>query len=126
MPTLLPRLTPSAFTVTEIRLPEAKYFSGRQCRVCLSSQKNFPSTGGEVSTTTAFSAAARSFTERLKWMIGNCPTPYVPPFFNALSALAWKVTPAVLPGLSVVKVLVCCAVVPDGSASTAVIVYVCP
>jgi hypothetical protein len=58
-----------------IRLPDVQYFSGRKCRVCLSSQKYLPSTFGDASTTTAFCAAALSATARLNRTTTICPTP---------------------------------------------------
>ncbi len=58
-----------------IREAAAQYFSGRKCRVCLSSQKNLPSTLGDASTTTAFWAAALSATDRLNRTTTTWPTP---------------------------------------------------
>jgi hypothetical protein len=73
--TPLPRFTPSALTVTLTVVPLAQYFAGRQCRVCLSSQKNLPSTDGDASMTTAFSAAALSPTALLNRTHTGWPTP---------------------------------------------------
>ena len=58
-----------------ILVPAAQYFAGRQCAVRLSTQRQRPSTGGEVMTSIAFSAAARSRTRLLNATMTGWPTP---------------------------------------------------
>src|SRR5689334_13867755 len=100
-----PTLTPSRLVFTVTLVPDAQYFSGRQCALCAVIQCQRPSTSGSVVTCIACSAAALSLTDLLKCTMTGWPTPYVPPSFIASIGLAWNVMPTVDVGVMVLKVL---------------------